>query len=205
MGRYTEVRVPKPLLYSSGHETGALTVLRYVGSTRNKGERKYICRCTCGSEIEVRQSRIANQHGCRSCSTRKAKEKYANPGPANGNYKGTKDIPGEYFGNLRNRSRNYGTPLELTINDLQALYEQQDGKCAYTGETIRVYSGHFSKKLRARNRASLDRIDSSKGYVPGNVQWVLAEVNLMKNVLSQTDFLALVARIYETRLGNRRG
>jgi hypothetical protein len=37
--------------------------------------------------------------------------------------------------------------------------------------------------------ASLDRIDSSKGYVEGNVQWVHKRINIMKNDLSDSEFI----------------
>lgn len=32
--------------------------------------------------------------------------------------------------------------------------------------------------------ASLDRIDSSKGYIEGNVQWVTYQANLSKHVMT---------------------
>lgn len=38
---------------------------------------------------------------------------------------------------------------------------------------------------------SLDRIDSSRGYEVGNVQWVTKYVNWAKNDLSQEDFINL--------------
>ena len=39
-------------------------------------------------------------------------------------------------------------------------------------------------KIDIRKQASLDRIDSSKGYVKGNVQFIVAPINYMKNTLS---------------------
>lgn len=37
--------------------------------------------------------------------------------------------------------------------------------------------------------ASIDRIDNSKGYVEGNVQWVHKEINKMKFTKSDIDFV----------------
>lgn len=37
--------------------------------------------------------------------------------------------------------------------------------------------------------ASLDRIDSSKGYIEGNVQWVHKRINKMKLDDSDTEFI----------------
>jgi hypothetical protein len=43
--------------------------------------------------------------------------------------------------------------------------------------------------------ASLDRIDSSKGYTIDNVQWVHKTVNLMKRELNQQDFIDICNKI----------
>jgi hypothetical protein len=45
------------------------------------------------------------------------------------------------------------------------------------------------------NTASLDRIDSSLGYVRGNVQWLHKDVNWMKNTLDQDRFIELCKAI----------
>ena len=37
--------------------------------------------------------------------------------------------------------------------------------------------------------ASLDRIDSSKGYIKGNVQWVHKNINYMKQEMTNEEFL----------------
>lgn len=44
----------------------------------------------------------------------------------------------------------------------------------------------------------LDRIDSSKGYIEGNVQWVHKDVNMMKQNYSQKYFIEMCKKIYET-------
>jgi hypothetical protein len=37
--------------------------------------------------------------------------------------------------------------------------------------------------------ASLDRIDSSKGYIEGNLQWLHKRINIMKGNMSEKEFL----------------
>jgi hypothetical protein len=41
----------------------------------------------------------------------------------------------------------------------------------------------------------LDRIDSSKGYIVGNVQWVHKHVNVMKNIFSQEMFIFICNQV----------
>lgn len=52
-------------------------------------------------------------------------------------------------------------------------------------------------KQREEGTASLDRIDSSRGYVEGNVQWVHKDVNFMKQALSQERFVELCTLVAE--------
>lgn len=43
--------------------------------------------------------------------------------------------------------------------------------------------------MKAETTISLDRIDSTKGYIEGNVQWVHKSVNIMKSTLTQEQFI----------------
>lgn len=52
-----------------------------------------------------------------------------------------------------------------------------------------------SKKVIS-NMKSKDRIDSNKGYVEGNVQWVCKEINFMKHALSESRFIELCKLVY---------
>lgn len=74
------------------------------------------------------------------------------------------------------------------------LFLKQERKCALTDLLLT-----FEKQKRGEKTASLDRIDSSKGYVNGNVQWVHKDINWMKNRFSQERFIEmckLVAKKY---------
>jgi hypothetical protein len=41
----------------------------------------------------------------------------------------------------------------------------------------------------------VDRIDSTKGYIVGNIQWVDKQINIMKNRMNEKDFLSLCEEI----------
>lgn len=45
--------------------------------------------------------------------------------------------------------------------------------------------------------ASVDRIDSSKGYIPGNIQFVSTCINYMKNTMSDSDIRLMCKYIAE--------
>lgn len=62
-----------------------------------------------------------------------------------------------------------------------------DGKCALTGWDILISYG--------QKTASLDRIDSNKGYIVGNVQWLHSMVNMCKNKYPEQDFIKMCVAV----------
>jgi hypothetical protein len=82
-----------------------------------------------------------------------------------------------------------GIPFEIDADHIEQLMKAQNNCCALSGLPIEL--GWY----RERTTASLDRIDSAKGYVPGNVQWLHKAVNIMKGAVDQRYFVALCDRI----------
>ena len=75
---------------------------------------------------------------------------------------------------------------------------EQDFKCALTGREIDA--------MEVCNNASLDRIDSTIGYIEGNLQWVTSEVNMMKQHYTQEDFISVCLDVSENiKLNGRNG
>jgi hypothetical protein len=68
--------------------------------------------------------------------------------------------------------------FNLTPEYIQKVFDDCKGKCVLTGLDFSMELG--TKKKRNPFRPSVDRISSSKGYVKGNIQIVLAIVNTMK-------------------------
>ena len=73
---------------------------------------------------------------------------------------------------------------DITYDHLADLLIAQDFQCVLTGWPI------DATKI-SKNTASLDRIDSKKGYVIGNVQWIATMVNMCKQQYSQEDFIRM--------------
>lgn len=68
--------------------------------------------------------------------------------------------------------------FDLTPEYIQKVFDSCQGKCAITGLPFSMELG--TKKKRNPFRPSVDRINSKKGYVKGNIQIVLTIVNTMK-------------------------
>lgn len=96
---------------------------------------------------------------------------------------------------LQYDAKNRGLPFEVTREYIWSLFEKQNRRCALTGVELKF--GRFNKDLRQGRTASLDRIDSSVGYLPGNVRWVHKIVNMMKQRLSDEQLLHWAARLVE--------
>ena len=77
---------------------------------------------------------------------------------------------------------------EVNWEYLFDLWDQQNGLCAYSGLPLSIETNH-------PHTISLDRIDSSIGYLRGNLQLVSWSVNKMKQDLSEELFLDLCCRI----------
>ena len=88
-----------------------------------------------------------------------------------------------------------GRTLEfaITIDDVIALYEKQKGLCAYSGVKMTYTLGRFKYPYNA----SIDRKDSSKGYIKENIQLVCGIVNTMKWDFSEDMFLEMCKKIVE--------
>lgn len=80
----------------------------------------------------------------------------------------------------------------LSNDDLANLVDSQKNLCALTGMELK-FKGDFDQIT-----ASLDRIDNSKGYITGNIQWVHKDVNMMRGSLSINRFKELCKMVAET-------
>ena len=104
------------------------------------------------------------------------------------NYAGNrKDEWTPYRYTLRNALKRF-KECNLTLEYLKYIWEQQGGVCPYTGLKLCLPTWKKVESVEQLwHRASLDRIDSSKGYVVGNVQFVSTPVNFMKSTMSDLE------------------
>jgi hypothetical protein len=179
----------------SGQRFGTLVALERESASRQR-HTKWICRCDCGSQVSVYADHLRRGNTA-SCGCQRVKF-----GGRHSQWGGCGDISGGWWGSkVVAPSRGYTKrrPIEVTITIEQAweLFLRQDRRCALTGLPL-----HFPKKAHADGTASLDRIDSGRGYELGNVQWVHKHVNLMKNKFDQNYFISLCRAVAEHKPEN---
>ena len=74
---------------------------------------------------------------------------------------------------------------EITPEDVIALWEKQDGRCAISGVYL---THHIDGSGKKEYNASIDRICGDKGYTIHNIQLVCYRINIMKHTLSEDMF-----------------
>lgn len=156
---------------------GEWTVLEQITSKDDKARHISLLKvkCTCGTEKLIRKSGVVEgrSKACKPCSTRL---KSINPG--------YKELGGAQIWHIRNGAEKRNLEYTLTPEYMWDLLEKQEFKCALTGIPLII-----SKIKTSEVTASLDRIDSKQGYIPGNVRWVHKRVNVMRMNMTDEELL----------------
>lgn len=145
-----------------------------------------VCKCECGNIIEAdfKHLKAGNIKTCK-CQKKLLGKKHAL-------WRGYGDIPLTYFNNIKNKSVIRNICFDVTIEDFWNQYVKQNGLCALTKTPIDFI--YTSNKYRDFS-ASLDRIDSSKGYLIDNIQWVHKKINMMKGSLQDQEFIEWCSKV----------
>lgn len=93
------------------------------------------------------------------------------------------------FADLRHNAKKRKIHVGITCQDIIELWNKQNGLCALTGEKM-THLAYTSRDQRSKNlyNASVDRIDSQKGYTLDNIHLILSAVNTIKWDMSLEDF-----------------
>lgn len=87
---------------------------------------------------------------------------------------------------IRTRDKEVGEDVDEDY--LLEIWNRQGGKCPYSGQEM-ILKPHRNRGIRVPNQASVDRIDSSLGYVRGNIEFVSLIANMAKNIWTKQDVL----------------
>lgn len=171
-------------LFKVGDKFGKWTVIdeNYKCLTKARAAH-YLCRCDCGqTEKYVNASNLQNRKSpsCNKCTQ----------------YIGINDLSGTFISVIKKGARTRNLEYTITNEYLYDLYLSQNKKCNLSGVEIKFHPS-YSSGYRKEQTASLDRIDNTKGYIEGNVQWLHVDVNMMKRSYSQEYFIELCKKIAE--------
>lgn len=161
---------------------GKLTAIK---SLDRKGPKRcfyWECLCDCGNTTKVEVNNLIRGNN-KSCGCLRLRRLDLNP-----TWKGTGQISGQRFYNYKKNARRRNLEFKVSIQQLWELFLKQGGKCKLTGDVLCFI-------INSENLASLDRIDSSKGYVIDNLRWIRNDVNHLKNNISDEDFHKICRKV----------
>lgn len=155
-----------------------LVVLSHLPDKQDAKHRfVFECQCDCGNRCQVTGSSL--RCGRKSCGCLLSKTTYV-----------SKHIIRVWFTQqklgAKRGSRNF--EFSITPEYLDTVWEKQNGKCALSNTQITLPK-NSKEQSDHKYTASLDRIDSKKGYIEGNVQFIHKSLNRMKWNMSEPLFI----------------
>lgn len=143
--------------------------------------------CHCGEKYYTQVNSVLKKDSTScGCSRR---------GQNNKLYKGCHLLSGETWCFIKQNAKQRNIEFDITIEYAWELFEYQQRKCALSNIIITLSPTGIDRVKK--QTASLDRIDSSTGYIEGNVQWVHKHINRIKGVLTEDELFKWVVLMYD--------
>lgn len=195
IGKTTVIRYLKKFGYKRrspiadvlGKKIGKLLVVKHLGVMKGKQCKNtghyWECLCECGKTKIYNSSSLNNVRSC-GCAQ----------------YYNRTGIRGRYWAKIKRDAKKRNISFDILPEEAWEIYLEQDGKCYFSGIKIFIQNNVArSGKKTYEFTASLDRLDSSKGYSKDNCVWVHKNVNVMKNCMSPLEFVTLCKLIAKNR------
>lgn len=160
-------------------------------SKRNKGN-EWNCLCDCGKTRIVETNRLTDD-AIKSCGCTNMINTQES-GSKSHKWLGCGDISGSLYCSIKNGAKDRDLDFNISIEEIWDLFLKQNKKCILSGVNI-----SFHKENDYKRTASLDRINSLKGYTIDNIQWVHRDVNKMKMDLNESRFIEMCKLITATQ------
>lgn len=177
----------KPLELT-GKTFGRLTVISRAFS--KNGDFYWNCLCSCGNTTVVRGMGLTGGN-TKSCGCLKINKKTGDEKEKWGIQRKSEVSEKAAFNRVlrtyKRRAALKNLEFSLTENRFRELTK---GNCYYCGEE--PFQGVDSYKYNG-----IDRVDSSKGYIEGNVVSCCMKCNVAKSDQTKFDFLNWIKRVYE--------
>jgi len=162
----------------TGFKSGYLTAVSLLGRFNRKT--KWLCKCDCGNITTVEAGNLKNGNS-RSCGC------YIKIHPSNFKHGKCKSSEWVLLHNAKRRAKERELDFNLDLNDIVI-----PTKCPILNIPL-VKAG----TQLTGNSPSIDRIDSSKGYIKGNIHIISHRANTIKNNGTAEEHMAIAKYIQE--------
>lgn len=167
----------------NGRRVGLLVVQGF--SHDHNSHHYWNCLCDCGNTKVVRGSHLYTKaiKSCGCLIRRQGKDCPA--------FRGYEEISGDFLHSIRYGAKTRKIEYNLKSKYLWDLFIKQKRCCALSGVPLTFEGGSTENRYAATSKktASLDRINSTRGYIEGNVQWIHKDLNWMKQSLDEPRFV----------------
>lgn len=163
---------------------GSRVVLDRIQDSRNG--QWWLMKCDCGRIDSVNASIVlrSRAQSCMDCVSIRQKAHLSRHWRGHGAISSTALI--HFMASAKKRKIEWS----VDITYLDEIWKSCGGICPVSGRPMTMIRGN---KYPAN--ASLDRINSNLGYIPGNVRWVRKEVNFAKQEMTDEELIALCREI----------
>jgi hypothetical protein len=161
---------------------GLWKVVGFHGYVNRNAYWNCVCRCGLEKEVKAQFLKSGSSRKCQTC----AKEP-----------REWKSVPPSRWSRILRNAEKRNIQVEISADEAWAQFILQEKNCALSGLPLELNG-------RSKCSASLDRIDSTRGYAHGNVQWVHRDINMMKHVFDQQHFVEM-CRLVAIRDDQRSG
>ena len=173
----TTIKLHKSTKDLTGMTIGKWFVISFAGYKLMSGQRVacWLCRCWCDREFEVLANSLisGDSTACAKCQNRRILD--------------TEHVASAYFMTLESGAKRRDIDFTITIDDLEQLWQNQNGICALSGIPL-IPSAGLSKNNLKESNASVDRIYVKTGYIDlSNLQYIHKTLNFMKQTLSNVE------------------
>jgi hypothetical protein len=171
--------VKKSRAVKSGDVFTGWTAIRFVSSQIGGLNQRWLFRCQCGCERVLLAGSVKSGHskscGCLRKLTREESR------------------IGLMVKLIKSGAKKRNISFSISKSDIALLATAQQWRCRQTGVALDLTPGFGRSPLAP----SIDRIDSSRGYEPDNIQLVCMIYNLCKNEYSDDDVLAFARSLVD--------
>lgn len=100
----------------------------------------------------------------------------------------------------KQNSKTRGIKFDLNWEDLQNLYNKQNGLCYYTDVPLKLTFAAKPERISVYNQISIDRLDSNGDYTVDNVVLCCLSINMMKNEFPLEDLKTMFNAIHNKEI-----